>query len=126
VWSAHDGHHLQGVVDKAGRAFTYHNSSIPPWGHLLMRPPELYRHLLNVTDAEAAAEIVYMVYHSPSINRLFTEDYADYVQASPFKIVRLDGVFPVDVPADTAAALATLFPGRRHFNNNGILLVLEK
>lgn len=126
VWSAHDGHHLQGVTDKAGRRFTYHDSSIPPWGHLLMRPPELYEHLLGVTDADAAAEVVYMVYHSPSINRLFTEDYADYVGRSPFHIVHLNGVFPVDIPADTAAALTTLFPGRRHFNNNGLLMVLEK
>jgi SAM-dependent methyltransferase len=126
VWSAHDGHHLQGVTDKSGRTFTYHNSSIPPWGHLLMRPPQLYQHLLGVTDAEAAAEIVYMVYHSPSINRLFTEDYADYVQASPFKVLHMEGVFPVDLPAETAAALTALYPGRRHFNNNGLLLVLER
>ncbi len=39
IWSAHDGHHLPLTVDESGVAMNFHSSPIPPWGHLLMRPP---------------------------------------------------------------------------------------
>jgi hypothetical protein len=129
IWSAHDGHHLPHIVDRTGKAFDFHNSPIPPWGHLTMRPPELYEHLQGQTDKATAAEIVYFVYHSPHINRLFTEDYIRYFQASSFTVRMLELAFllpTTNAMEDTLRTLERICPGRKHFRNNGILAVLSK
>lgn len=86
IWSAHDGHHLPPITDKSGVVMNFHSSPIPPWGHLLMRPPEMHRHLISSTDPETAQVILYAIYHSPEINRLFTEDYMKFFQNSSFDI----------------------------------------
>lgn len=130
IWSAHDGHHLPTIVDASGKRFDFSSSPIPRWGHLTMRPPELYRHLLNHTDAATAGQIVYYVYHSPHINRLFTEDYIGFFQQSPFTVERIQLIFPfqgAEGQVEKAQkTLEGLHPGRRHFLNNGILAVLRK
>ena len=126
IWSAHDGHHLHGVTDKKGNVFSFGNSPIPPWGHLLMRPPQMYEHLLSYTVEEAAAEIVYHVYNSPAINRLFTEDYVEYFKSSPFKIDTIMATFLKKPSEDIERRLQTLFPGRQNFANNGLLVVLSR
>jgi SAM-dependent methyltransferase len=125
LWSAYDGHHLPQIVDKAGNTFDFSSSPIPPWGHLLMRPSTLYHHLLNHTDAATAADIIYYTYHSPHINRLFVEDYADYISKSPLQgtVVK---TFRRPIPPDVQARLEALYPGRHHFDNNGLKMVLER
>lgn len=51
VWSAHDGHHLPVITDAAGRSFVFNrNCPIPPWGHLLASPSELFAFLIEHTD----------------------------------------------------------------------------
>jgi hypothetical protein len=126
LWSAYDGHHLPNIIDKSGKKMGFHNSPIPPWGHLLMRPPSLLHHLLQHTDFETSARIVYYTYHSSHINRLFSEDYVAYIRASPFVIESLVPTFFVDVPNNINDELKRLYPGREHFANNGILAVLRK
>ncbi len=103
IWSAHDGHHLHDVTDQRGRRFNKKRSPIPPWGHLLLTPPELHAHLLTRTDPAAAAEIVYEVYQAPSINRLFAEDYLRYFQASPFQVDEVAGMFPSGDPGGASS-----------------------
>lgn len=49
IWSSSNGHHLPKITDRSGQVFEFGNSPIPPWGHLLMRPPELCQ-LLPVDD----------------------------------------------------------------------------
>lgn len=130
IWSSHDGHHLPKIADSHGNLFDFSNSPIPRWGHLTMRPPELYRYLLDHTDAVAAGEIVYYVYHSPHINRLFTEDYITFFQQSSFSIDKLQLTFPFQGPAELVQraqkTLEGMYPGRKNFMNNGILAVLRK
>lgn len=126
IWSAHDGHHLPAIRDRDGRSFSFADSPIPPWGHLVMRPAELLRHLGSVTDREAASEIVYYVYQSSHINRLFTEDYVAYFQESGFAIERCDATFATPVPPELQRELERLHPGRRRFANNGMLVVMRK
>lgn len=126
IWSAYNGHHLHGVTDKQGRTFSFGNLPIPPWGHLFMRPPQMYRHLLAHTDPDAAAEIVYHVYNSPSINRLFTEDYVDYFVGSAFKVDEIAAIFFAQVPDETQQRLQALYPGYKHFGNNGLMAVLTR
>jgi SAM-dependent methyltransferase len=127
IWSAHDGHHLPVITDAAGRTHVFNrNCPIPPWGHLLASPSELFAFLVERTDPTAAEEMVYYVYHAPNINRLFAEDYLRYFAMSPLKIVTLKETFPRAVPADVQAELERRLPGRRRFGHNGFLAVLQK
>lgn len=126
IWSAHDGHHLPSIRDRGGRDFDFAQSPIPPWAHLLLRPPELFAYLLGHTDRETAAEMVYYVYHSPHINRLFTEDYVAYCRASRFAVERCDLVWPLAPPPAIQGELERRHPGRTQFTNGGMLLVLRK
>ncbi|HEY9619570.1 MAG TPA: methyltransferase domain-containing protein [Crinalium sp.] len=126
IWSAHDGHHLRTITDKQGNTFNFANSPIPLWGHLLMRPPELYQHLCQFTDEETAEIIVNHVYYHPSINRLFTEDYLNYVKQTPFTIKHFEPVYHREISPEIQQQLEALYPGRKSFTNNGIVMVLEK
>ncbi|MBT3928807.1 MAG: methyltransferase domain-containing protein [Rhodospirillaceae bacterium] len=126
IWSAHDGHHLPPITDKSGVRMNFHSSPIPPWGHLLMRPPEMYRHLLTATDAETAQAMVYAVYHAPGINRLFTEDYVAHFKDSSFEVEELTTVWNIEVKQNVQKALEAAHPGRKHFANNGLRAILRR
>lgn len=127
IWSCHFGHHLWGVVDKQGRTFSMQESPIPAWGHLLMRPWEMYSFLRGHTDAETADQIVYEVYYSENLNRLFAEDYTAYVEASRFERYSIGSHCPL-VPPDPATQieLERLHPGMREFSTVGIDLTCHK
>jgi SAM-dependent methyltransferase len=126
IWSAHDGHHLPNIVDRNGNKFTFANSPIPPWGHLQFSPSEMSEHLMKHTDFKTAHEMVYYIYHSPHINRLFTEDYVRYFQNSKFTIKKLIATFPSKMPHGMQSLLTKLYPKNSSFSNNGILALLEK
>jgi len=127
IWSSHFGHHLWGVTDKAGKTYYIESSPIPKWGHLLMRPHEMYIYLLDHTDPDTADEIVYHVYHSEILNRLFYEDYEAYFARSHFEKVELLKFLPdVQPDAETQSRLEQLYPGRKQFAAQGMLAVCEK
>jgi hypothetical protein len=115
------------VSDKSGKTFYIDSSPIPKWGHLLMRPPEMYRYLLAHTDAEAAGEIVWQVYHSENLNRLFVEDYEAYFRDSRFASFSARSFVPdVDPPPEIQIELERLHPGRRQFSKIGLLVCCNK
>jgi SAM-dependent methyltransferase len=127
IWSAHDGHHLPPITEpNQGKTFNFQNSPIPPWGHLLMRPPELCRYLYQHTDKETADAITHYVYNSPHINRFFTEDYVEFINQSSFIVKRLEPIGLRKIENNTQQTLEKLYPGRTQFANNGILAILEK
>ena len=128
IWSAHDGHQLMPIKDRTGRRFSSAQGEcpIPPFAHLLMSPPQLYAHLLARMDEETAAKIVRHVYHSPRLNRLFTEDYLQYIQGSPFRIEESVLTFSMNVPPDVQRQLESRYHGRKYFANGGLLLRLRK
>jgi SAM-dependent methyltransferase len=127
VWSAHDGHHLPEIKDKAGKQYNFTNSPIPPWGHLLMRPMEMLDYMLGAgCDKEFAREVVYYVYSSNHINRFFLDDFIEIVRRSDFTVSQATPMFPVEVDPATQARLETLHPGRKNFSNDGLLLVMER
>ncbi|MFO5491868.1 MAG: methyltransferase domain-containing protein, partial [Cuspidothrix sp.] len=126
IWSAYDGHHLPDMVDKQGKKFHFGESPIPPWGHLLMSPPEMYSHLCQFTDKETANLMIYYIYHSPHINRLFTEDYLGYINQSSFVAEKIDLIFTNPIDLQTKIRLEQLYPGRKYFENNGILLIASR
>jgi len=99
---------------------------IPRWGHLLMRPPALYAHLCTLTTPRTAAEVVHFVYNSPHINRLFAEDYIDYVRMSRFEVDTLSIAFPSPIEAGVQTKLEALYPGRRLFSTHGMMMVLRR
>lgn len=123
IWTASIGHHLPFVHDSRGQVFHFGDSPIPPWGHLLMNPPELYQYLLQFTDSEAAAKMCYYTYHSPHINRLFPDDYVAFVNNSPLEGSVTKG-FADPMPDDIAQRLAAKYPGRGHFGALGLQMVL--
>ena len=127
IWSSHFGHHLWGVTDKAGKTYYIESSPIPKWGHLLMRPQEMYEYLLDHTDADAADEIVYHVYHSENLNRLFYEDYEQYFAHSPFQRFEIKRFIPdVHPDSETRKKLERLYPGRKRFEVSSILAICDK
>jgi len=127
IWSSRIGHHLWGVTDNSGRTFYIESSPIPPWGHLLMRPPEMYRYLLDHTDPETADEIVYHVYYSENLNRSFAEDYECYFRNSPFTKYSLRSSVPDVEPApQIQSELERLHPGRKNFSRIGFVVCCEK
>lgn len=127
VWSAHDGHHLPEIMDREGRKYNFGNSPIPPWGHLLMRPTEMYDYLLKTNgDRHFAQEVVYYVYSSNHINRFFLDDFVEMIARSPFKPVQVAPMFQVTVPAEIQARLTAMYPGRSNFSHDGLLVVLER
>ena len=128
IWSSHHGHHIPVITDQSGTRFTFSESPIPPWGHILMREAQLHEHLLQHTDAKTASDIIYYVYHSPQINRLFTEDYFEYFNRSLFDIISLEAVYNVqDSPLSRKllGELSKAYPGRT-FSNYGISVLLQK
>jgi hypothetical protein len=126
IWSAHDGHHLPIMQDINGNEWSYAHSPIPPWGHLLFSPAQMEMHIRTKTDHRTAATMVYNIYHNQHINRLFTEDYIEYLQSSPFSIEKCQLTFTSKIPAHVQNALQARHPGKKHFSNNGLLLVLRK
>ncbi|HNX05210.1 MAG TPA: class I SAM-dependent methyltransferase, partial [Opitutales bacterium] len=128
IWSAYDGHHLPQILDEEGRDIRKSIlPHIPPWGHLLLSPPDMYHHLKREgLSSELASRAVYAIYYHPQINRLKTEDYARYIALSPFKIVQLIGTYPTQMTPEMTSALKQKYPGYTNFSNNGILALLEK
>jgi cephalosporin hydroxylase/SAM-dependent methyltransferase len=126
IWSGYSGHHLPKITDQQGNSFDFGNSPIPPWGHLLMKPPELCQYLYQFTDKATADLIVYYVYSSPHINRFFTEDYIAFIKQSSFTVSRLDLIFPSRIEKEIQLELERYFPGRNKFKNTGILAILKK
>lgn len=127
VWSSAFGHHLPEIEDARGRRYNFGNSPIPPWGHLTMRPMELFDHLvMSGCDAATARRIVYFVHHSPHISRHFLDDYREIVARCSLRPLVVQPVFEQPVPAALHARLTALWPGRRDFSHAGLLLVLER
>lgn len=126
IWTSHLGHHLNDVVDKNGKIFHFGDSPIPLWGHLLMSPPEMYEYLLNYTDSEAASEIVYNIYNSTFINRLFVEDYEKYIEISNFEKIEFKMVYNQNIPEEIFLKLMERHPNYKNFSNEGLAITLRK
>ncbi|MDZ4875316.1 MAG: hypothetical protein CLLPBCKN_004712 [Chroococcidiopsis cubana SAG 39.79] len=74
-------------------------------GALMMKPPELCRYLYQFTDKQTADLITYYVYNSPHINRLFNEDYVEFINQSPFIVKRLERIGLINIEKVTQERL---------------------
>jgi cyclic pyranopterin phosphate synthase len=126
-WKGTELENIPTIIDSAGQKFVFNkNSPISPWEHLLCTPSQLYQRLLKKTDSTAAEEIVYYTYHSPRLNRLFSEDYLRYFAISPFKVCKVVPTFNFNPPKELQAELERYHPGNKYFANNGFLTVLQR
>jgi len=126
IWTAHNGHNLPPITDRLGRVIDFTQPAImPPWTHLYWRPPQMYRHFLQYTDHFTATEIVYLTYHAPRLNRLFVEDYLDYLASAPFdgQIIK---THLVQLPSEIHDVLRALYPNHQHFDNCGLKMVATR
>jgi SAM-dependent methyltransferase len=128
VWSSTNGHLLTSVEDRVGNTFHFGNSPIPAWGHLLMRPPQLYELLCEHTDLWTAGKIIYEVYQSLRVNRFFTEDYIQFVRSSPFfnEKAIVKSIFPTQIVEDLQQKLEFLHPGYKNFSDQGLVFMLVR
>lgn len=126
IWSTHDGHHLPEMIDENGKKWDMGKSPVPPWGHLLLSPPQMERHIMSQTDRRTASQMIFNIYHNQHINRLFTEDYVEYVRQSPFIVEQFQLTFPAKITDNIQKVLESRYPGKKNFANNGILMVLAK
>ena len=126
IWSAYDGHHLPNMTDANGKSWSAGKSPVPPWGHLLFSPAQMEAHLITKTDRRTASKMIYNIYHNQHINRLFSENYIEYVNQSPFTPENIQLTFPTNIPPNIQNALEALHPKKKHFANNGLLMILKK
>jgi len=127
IWSSIHGHHLVGITDAQGNKYGMGGLSIvPQWGHLLYTPPQLYKILSSITDKKCADEIIYSVYNSTMINRLFYDDYVDYMNASEFRLKTVIPMGQCEIPDQISERLIALYPSRSCFDANTILIHAAK
>ena len=86
----------------------------------------MYTLLCAKTDRDTAGLLTYYTYTAPSINRLFTEDYAQFAAASSFRVDVMEGIFIQAVPPETIKELRRRHPGRENFGNNGLRMILTR
>ncbi len=114
IWPSVIGHHAYVSKDLN---FQKPDGPIGPWGHLLLRPPEMLDRLLvsGVTETDAALTIQ-QLYTSPRINRYFTEDYQGFFDASKFKSTEFKAAWSKPPPPDIEAALRLAYPMHKDFS----------
>ena len=134
IWSGPWGHHLW--TKGPSQLFTYSNTSLPPYCHLLMPEEELRTHcqaVMGLTSDDATA-ITDFLYHSKDQNRLFYSDYEEIVKESPFHILFFYGInkFPlpvsysVDSYKEMLLKLLETYPSKSGWTYNSIFMMLHK
>lgn len=125
IWSCQNGHFFNSKKSTSGEEYNYHiNSPVPPWGHLLMRPPQMYEFLCHHIEFDTAAAITYEIYNSSRINRFFLEDYLHFLKLSPFSQGQFRPMPPMSIPEDIQAKLEALYPGYQNFSSQGFSFTL--
>lgn len=133
IWSAPYGHHLW------ADAYTYWNTFLPPWCHLLMKPDELRNFLAsNIRlNSHALDTIVNYVFdpsdeYGFSQNKLMFEDYANLINESPFYTVLFKGYNDPNLdsqylaPITIVEQLNEFYPSYRNFHYTGIFMILKR
>jgi SAM-dependent methyltransferase len=122
IWSCHVGHHCWVRAN-----LNFNNlGAIPEFGHLLMRPFEMFEHLRGFYKPEICEEVVHQMYFSDRINRLFYEDYEAAMSFSPFERYSCHPTGINAVSSQILDQLKTLHPGRTRFDAYGLEIVAYK
>jgi SAM-dependent methyltransferase len=127
IWSSFSGAHIGhlSVPDRFDATRT-DGQILLYWEHLLKPRYALHKTLEARFDRAFADEVLYLVHNSPHINRYYTEDYMQFIQDSKFTINQMLLTFRMPMPEGYQAALELACPGYKHFDNQGLYLVLTK
>lgn len=103
IWSGPDGHQLEYVQYDGKELQFWRDTLLPPYSHLCFSADELRSVLRTALPADLVEVLVWHVHSSPTINRLFAEDYLDMIQASPFVLREFVVSDHLDYSIDTPA-----------------------
>lgn len=124
IWPSPFGHHLPPIAWN-GIEFNYSNPPFPPWSHLLMERQDMADFLKLNLPGDIAERILYYVYDSPHINRLFVEDYDKALKQNCFSESRLGHVPGEEPPAGIREQLVQRW-GERRYNDVGVIMMGRK
>jgi SAM-dependent methyltransferase len=122
VYSCRAGHHCWVTED-----LNFNNpGKLPDFCHLLWKPAELLKHLVQHYPVETAEEAVYQIYYSDRINRNSYEDYQQYLGLSPFEQYECRPYGAEAVDADLQRRLEVARPGCNQFGAYGMQVIARK
>lgn len=84
IWSGPDGHQLEYTQYNGKELQFWQDTLLPPYSHLRFSADELRSILCTALPADLVEVLVWHVHSSPTINRLFAEDYLELILDSPF------------------------------------------
>jgi SAM-dependent methyltransferase len=102
IWSGCWGHHLW--INHRGDSYTFLNTVLPPYCHLLMERDEMRQWLRRRFNRLLADKAVAFIFDSPDQNRLFFDDYERIFGGSDFTVKHFAGGANVLRRADYAVA----------------------
>lgn len=131
IWSSSYGHHLACVHND--KIYSYWNTFLPPFCHLLMTPKELLQFCKNIYSENVAAKIVEYIFQTHDKNRLLFNDYQQLIANSSFETLFFTGytstvLSHLYTPSNWPQILYELhkkFPNI-NFRYDGIELLLKK
>jgi SAM-dependent methyltransferase len=132
IWSCKWGHHLW--LNIRGTAYTYQNTLLPPYCHLIMAEDEIADAAFKIIGKKEAAEAVAKwVLYSPEQNRVMCGDYRRIVDASGFEVEEfrpqpgkmLDAKYAPTTPAQIEKLYAK-FGSDENFEAANITFILRK
>lgn len=89
IWSAIDGHQLEYVQYDGRDLVFWRDTLLPPWAHLAYERDELSALLTTALPSDLVELLVWHVYDSATVNRLFYEDYVTLALDSGLLLVEL-------------------------------------
>jgi SAM-dependent methyltransferase len=137
IWSGPWGQHYTSEAParfdsiRPAEGWTTQSIFSGPWDHLLLSRLQFFEHYKAKFDEEFAAELMYMTFNSPQVNRYFFEDYIAFIRATGFKELILNGLFTMPDSPETAQSLTILRNrylsfGYANFSDAGIVAFLRK
>lgn len=103
IWSGPDGHQLEYVQHDGRELQFWRDTLLPPYSHLRFPADELRSVLRTALPVDLVEVLVWHVHSSPTINRLFAEDYLDLIRGSPFVLREFVVSDLLDYPINTPA-----------------------
>jgi SAM-dependent methyltransferase len=126
IWSSSLGHHVHANAN--GEQARHWDPGLNPldgFSHLLQGRQEMGLVLRERVSEPLGDAILEWVYEDEGINRLFFEDYLQFVKQSPFELVHFD-TDREHVPEQLLSRLGAQYPRYRVFDVRNVELVLRK
>ena len=128
IWSGWQGHHIfphyfPEDPPRTARLL----AMLRPWAHVAWGRPQMYAALQRTFGAAFAQRVVYSIYESPRLNRLFADEYLAHFAAHGFAAEHMDG-WTTSAPEDRAllAQAQGRHPAQGHFEWEGFTCCLSR